>query len=150
MGVIREDRSFSDSIAIIKKSVEDQKSIIDAIKDDFPKMVERLEKVKIPHERFSKIVYTLQSGSFVWTPTNNLLYTNAAVKGIYRLTLVSPPRIQFNIPSLSSSGVNNVISTIINKDATEPFTITSTDANLDRASVTWYVEFVVDLSKQLN
>ena len=111
-------------------------------------MVQILEKVKISHERFNNIAYTLRSGSFVWTLANNILYINAAVKGIYRLTLVS--RTQFNISSLSSSGVNNVISTIIDKDATEPFTITSTDNNLDSTSVTWYVEFVVDLSKQLN
>ena len=106
-------------------------------------MIERLEKVKIPHERFSNNVYTLRSGSHVWTPETRTLYINAAVKGIYRLTLVSP--IQFNISSLSSSGANNVISTIIDKDANKPFTITITDANLTRASVTWYMEFVAEL-----
>ena len=71
------------------------------------------------------------------------IYINAGVKGIYRLTLVS--RTHFNISSLGFSGVN-VISTVIEKDATQPFTITSTDANLKNASVTWYVEFVADLS----
>ncbi|KAL3859055.1 hypothetical protein ACJMK2_009291 [Sinanodonta woodiana] len=74
----------------------------------------------------------LESGSFVWAVTSNILPYTATVKGIYRLTLVSPT--QFNISTPSSSGVNNVISTIIDKDATERFTITSTDAHLARAS----------------
>ena len=109
-------------------------------------MVQILEKVNTPHERnINNIVYTLQWDSFVWGPTSNVLYIKAAVKGIYRLTLVSP--IQFNISSLSSFGVNNVISIIIDKDAIEPFTITSSDANLAKASVTWYVEFEADQSK---
>ena len=76
------------------------------IKDDLPRIVEQHEKVKILHEHFNNIVYTLRSGSFKWTPTHNILYINAAVNGIYRLTLVS--RTQFNISSLSSSGVNNI------------------------------------------
>jgi hypothetical protein len=91
-------------------------------------MVQILEKVNIPHERnINNIVYTLQWDSFVWGPTSNVLYIKTAVRGIYRLTLVSPT--QFNISSLSSSGVNNVISTIIDADTTERFTITSTDAD---------------------
>ena len=94
---------------------------VTTIKDDLRRIKLQVEKVKIPHERFNNIVYTLRSGSFEWTPTNNILYINAAVNGIYRLTLVS--RSQFNISSLSSSGINNMISTIIGKDATEPFTI---------------------------
>ena len=111
-------------------------------------MVRILEKVKIPHENTINVVYTLRWGSFIWTLENNTVDINAAVKGIYRLTLVSPT--QFNISSLSSSGVNNVISTIIDAGTNERFTIRNTDTNLARASVTWYVEFVADLSKQLN
>jgi hypothetical protein len=152
LGVIRESRFISDLITINKKSIEDlkkyvdeKKTITDAVKHYFPKMVERLDKVKIPHRQFSNIVYTLESGSFVWAVTSNILPYTATVKGIYRLTLISP--IQFNISTPSSSGVNNVISTIIDKDATERFTITSTDANLARASVTWYIEFIAELSK---
>ena len=57
---------------------------------------------------------------------------------------------QFNISSWSTSMVNNMISTIIDKDTTEQFTITTTDNNQARVSVTWYVEFVSNLSKQLN
>ena len=71
-----------------------------------------------------------------------------AVKIIYRLTLVSS--LQFNISSSSSHGTINTISTIIDAGSIERFTITSTDNNLARVSVTWYVEFVADMSKLLN
>jgi ribonuclease HI len=87
----------------------------------------------------------LESDSFIWDAVrSNILSYKAIIKGIYRLTLISPT--QFNISSSSSYGVNN-ISTIIDKDATERFTITSTDANLARGSVTWYIEFIAELSK---
>ena len=112
------------------------------IKGDIP----RLEKVKIPHEReaISNIVYTRKSGSLEWTPKNNVILASSKVKGIHRLTLVS--QTQFNISSLGSTGTNNVISPIIEKDATVQFIITSTDANLRNASLTWYVEFVAELN----
>jgi hypothetical protein len=125
---------------VINQKIE---TINEVIRDDLPKMVRILEKVKIPHDKTNNVVYTIQSGFLDWTSENNILNITAAVKGIYRLTLVSST--QFNISSRSSSGINNVISTIIDKDKTERFTITSTDNNLARASVTWYVEFVVDL-----
>ena len=130
----------------IKKSIDETKKFIEAIKDDFPRMITIIEKTKIPHEKTNNVVYTIQHGSFEWTPTNNKLDITATVKGIYRLTLVTPLA-QLNISSSSSSGVNNTISTIIDKDTTEKFTITATDKNLIRVSATWYVEFVADLSK---
>ena len=132
----------------IKKSIDDLKTFNDVMKDDATRMISVIEKIKIPHKSTNNIVYTIQHGSFMWTPTNNILNVTAAVKGIYRLTIVSPT--QFNISSSSSSGVNNTVSTIIDKDVSEQFTITTADRNLARVSTTWYVEFVVDLSKQLN
>ena len=53
---------------------------------------------------------------------------------------------QINISSSSSYGVNNVISTIFDAGTPERFTITNTDANLDKVSITWYLEFVADMS----
>jgi hypothetical protein len=134
----------------IKKSIDELKTFNNAMRDDATRIISVIEKVKIPHDKsiVNNVIYTIQYGSFAWTPTNNILNITAAVKGIYRLTIVSPT--QFNISSSSSSGVNNTISTIIDKDTTEQFTITTADRNLVRVSVTWYVEFVVDLSKQLN
>jgi hypothetical protein len=107
-------------------------------------MTERLDKVKIPHTQLSNIVYTRKSGTFEWTPTNNVILIQSTVKGIHRLTLVS--QIQFNILSLGSSGTNNMISTLIDKDATVQFTITPTDPSIQNASLMWYVEFVAELN----
>jgi hypothetical protein len=146
LGVVREERSISDSIAFIKRSVDNITTDVTVIKEDLIKIIPRAEKVKIPHEEedIKNNVYTIQQDSFVWDSiTSNILRIRANVKGIYRLTLVSP--IQFNISTGSSSGVNNVISTIIEAYADEPFTITSTDANLTKATMTWYLEFVAKL-----
>ena len=135
------NKSISDLIVINKKSIE-------IITDDLSKVIDRIDKVKIPHEKNNNLVYTIKHGSFTWTPTTNKLDIIAAVKGIHRLTIVSP--IQFNISSSSTSGTNNTISTIIKKDTAKQFALTTTDNNLAKVSMTWYVEFVADLSKQIN
>ena len=94
------------------------------------------------------MIYTILSGSLDWTPKQNIIDVSVSVKGVYRLTIVSLK--QFNISSSSSRGVNNVISTIIDAGTYERFVITSTDANLDKASFTWYLEFVAELNSQLD
>jgi hypothetical protein len=143
--IIGNSKSFTDEITLFGRQLGTINTDITAIKGDLPRMIERLEKVKIPHDadKVSNLVYTRQSGPFEWTPTNNMLLINSTVKGIYRLTLVS--RTQFNISSLGSSGVNNVISVIIEKDATQRVTITRADDKSDNVSMTYYVEFVAEL-----
>ncbi len=127
-----------DNIINIKKSIED---ITKFKTDNLPV----LEKIKIPHEKNIKnITYTIISGSLDWTPKINIVDVSISIRGVYRLTIVSPN--QFNISSSSSKGINNVISTIIDAGTYERFTITSTDANLDKTSFTWYLEFVAKLN----
>ncbi len=127
-----------DNISNIKKSIED---ITKFKTDNLP----LLEKIKIPHEKNIKnITYTILSGSLDWTPKINIVDVSISIRGVYRLTIVSPN--QFNISSSSSKGINNVISTIIDAGTYERFTITSTDANLDKTSFTCYLEFVAKLN----
>ena len=92
-------------------------------------MVERLEKVNIPHTQFSNIVYTRKSGTLEWTPSNNVILVNSTVKGIHL------SQTQFNILSLGSSGTNNMISTVIEADATVQFTITPINPSIQNASL---------------
>jgi hypothetical protein len=89
------------------------------------------------------MIYTVLSGSLDWEPKKNTIRLTVSVKGIYRLTIVSPN--QFNISSSSSYGYNNVISTIIDVEEIKQFLITSTDANLAETSFTWYLEFITDV-----
>jgi hypothetical protein len=137
--------NITDQLTLFNRQLETINTDITAIKDDLIRMIERIEKVKIPHnaDKVSNLIYTRQSGPFEWTTTNNIILINSTVKGVYRLTLVS--QTQFNLSSLGSSGVNNVISVIIEKDATQRVTVTRTDDKLDNVSMAYYVEFVAEL-----
>ena len=137
---INVQREENEKIFILTRQLENIKKDVTIIKNDLP----RLEKVKIPHTQFSNIVYTRKSGTLEWTPTNNVILVNSTVAGIHRLTLVSQK--QFNISSLGSTGTNNVISTVIEKDATVQFTITPIDTSIQNASLVWYVEFVAEMN----
>ena len=68
-----------DGISVINQKIE---TINEVIRDDLPKMVRILEKVKIPHDKTNNVVYTIQSGFLDWTSENNILNITAAVKGI--------------------------------------------------------------------
>ena len=69
-----------EEITAINRRIE---TINEIVKEDLPRMVRILEKVNIHHGSTSNIVYTIQHGSCMWAPTNNILNVTATVNGIY-------------------------------------------------------------------
>ena len=157
LGAVREDRSISDSIAIIKKSVDDIKTVTDVVEEDFPKITSRLDKVKIPHDSsdVKNLVYVirreLDEYFAPFTSQTQILDAN----GLYRFTIVS--EYQFNITALIDvdgknvtvgKGINTVSAFINNSLEIKAITfkITAVEATVVRASIRWYLEFITEIN----
>ena len=126
-------KNINDKIDTKTSDIKQSLDKISVINSRIDTITENLEKIKISH--------AIQSGTFEWISDNNdKLDITVPVKGIYRLTLIS--LYKFDIISSNSVGVNNTISTIIDKDKPERFTITNPTINTVRAKVTWCIEFI--------
>jgi len=156
-----------DNIENLKKSVDDSKIITDIIKDDFEKVIETLDKVKIPiiaKNNISNIVYVIKFGEFTWTKDSaeTLNFELPSVKGFYRISLInklpSEGFIPFNIKIETTlnnvirnggGGINSVAIFSILDKATNPTNIIATLSNsqgdIVRTSLTYIVEYLSEI-----
>ena len=91
---------------------------------------------------YLKIINNQVIYKFEWiSDENDKLDITVPVKGIYRLTLISLTK--FDITSSNSVGVNNTISTIIDKDKPEQFAINNN--TVIRLKIPRCLEFITEI-----
>ena len=115
------------------------------INSGIPKIVEKMSMIEIPHQQIKNIVYTIVSGSGVWTPENKTIKYTAEVAGVYRMSVLSSVDFRVFTTFPSTDNFSRTVSVVLGIDSEVTFTLESSDKHMASANYWWCLEFVTQL-----
>jgi hypothetical protein len=131
-------------VEINTKLIDINTRIADII-SGIPDIIQKTSLVKIPHQQIKNIVYTIASGSEVWTPENKTIKHTAEVAGVYRMSVLSGADFRVFTTFPSTDNFSRTVSVVLGIGSEETFTLESSDRSLASANYWWCLEFVTQL-----